>query len=68
MRRDEAQAIPEDFDYAVLSGLSNELKTKLTHLRPHTLAQAGRIEGVTPAALALILATIRRQGRRSSAG
>lgn len=68
MRRDEAQAIPGDFDYAGLSGLSNELKAKLTHIRPHTLAQAGRIEGVTPAALALILATMRRQGRRSSVG
>lgn len=68
LRREEAQEIPEGFDYAALPGLSAELKAKLALQRPHTLAQAGRIEGVTPAALALILATVRRQGRRRSAG
>jgi tRNA uridine 5-carboxymethylaminomethyl modification enzyme len=66
MRRDEAEAIPEDFDFAVLSGLSNELKQKLSRIRPATLAQAGRVEGMTPAALTLILAKL-RQARRKSA-
>ncbi|MGI1662174.1 tRNA uridine-5-carboxymethylaminomethyl(34) synthesis enzyme MnmG [Palleronia sp. KMU-117] len=66
MRRDEAEAIPEDFDFMPLSGLSNELKQKLTRIRPATLAQAGRVEGMTPAALTLILAKL-RQARRKSA-
>ena len=66
MRRDEAEAIPEDFDFSRLSGLSNELKQKLSHVRPATLAQAGRVEGMTPAALTLILAKL-RQARRKSA-
>ncbi|WP_241565160.1 tRNA uridine-5-carboxymethylaminomethyl(34) synthesis enzyme MnmG [Paenirhodobacter populi] len=65
LKRDEDWAIPEDFDYSVLSGLSNELKLKLGRARPQTLAQAGRIDGMTPAALALILARL-RQGRRAA--
>ena len=60
VKRDEAQAIPEDFDFDVLEGLSNELKAKLVRFRPSTLAQAGRIEGMTPAGLTLILARLRR--------
>ena len=64
LRRDEAHAIPADFDYAALQGLSNELKAKLTLARPATLAQAGRVEGMTPAALTLILATLRAAERR----
>jgi tRNA uridine 5-carboxymethylaminomethyl modification enzyme len=66
MARDEAQAIPDDFDYAALSGLSHELRQKLSAARPATLAQAGRVEGMTPAALTLILARL-RQARRKSA-
>ena len=66
MARDEAQAIPEDFDYGALSGLSHELRQKLSAARPATLAQAGRVEGMTPAALTLILARL-RQARRKSA-
>lgn len=68
LRRDEAVTIPESFDYAALDGLSAELKAKLLRKRPHTLAQAARIEGMTPAALTLILAIIRRDGRRRAAG
>lgn len=63
LRRDEAVSIPPDFDYQVLSGLSNELKTKLSNQRPDNLAQASRIEGMTPAASALLLANLRRQGK-----
>lgn len=68
LRREEANAIPEGFDYSRLAGLSNELKAKLGRLRPQTLAQAGRIEGVTPAALALLLANIRRFDRQRASG
>ncbi|MGC9368493.1 MAG: tRNA uridine-5-carboxymethylaminomethyl(34) synthesis enzyme MnmG [Paracoccaceae bacterium] len=66
MKRDEAQAIPADFDYAVLEGLSNELKGKLARVRPATLGQAGRVDGMTPAALTLILARLRQMERRSA--
>lgn len=63
MRRDEALKIPEDFDYEAVSGLSNELKIKLLKTRPGSLAQASRIEGMTPAASALLLALIRKSGQ-----
>jgi len=66
LKRDEAQGIPVDFDYANLSGLSNELRQKLITVRPATLGQAGRVEGVTPAALTLILAKLRQKQRRSA--
>ncbi|MFZ1728362.1 MAG: tRNA uridine-5-carboxymethylaminomethyl(34) synthesis enzyme MnmG [Albidovulum sp.] len=68
MRRDESHEIPQDFDYFTLQGLSNELKEKLSRLRPATLAHAGRIEGVTPAALTLILASLRKADRVRSVG
>lgn len=64
LKRDEAIKIPDDFDYAALSGLSGELTRKLTDIRPETLGQASRIEGVTPAALTLILGILRREQRR----
>lgn len=67
MKRDEHWEIPADFDYAALSGLSNELKLKLGRARPQTLAQASRVDGVTPAALALILACLRQASRVASA-
>ena len=63
LRRDESHEIPVDFDYRALSGLSFELTAKLERARPATLAQAGRIDGMTPAALTLILAAIRRKQR-----
>jgi tRNA uridine 5-carboxymethylaminomethyl modification enzyme len=61
--RDEATAIPGDFAYDGISGLSNELRSKLTRIRPANLGQAGRIEGMTPAALTLILANVKRLKR-----
>lgn len=67
LKRDEAHEIPGDFDYLGLEGLSNELSSKLTATRPRTLAQAGRVEGVTPAALTLILAKLRQAGRKRRA-
>ena len=63
LRREEAAEIPLSFDYDVLSGLSNELTTKLKRVRPANLAQAARIEGMTPAALTLILAHLRKAQR-----
>ncbi|MDH5797825.1 MAG: hypothetical protein OEZ19_04610, partial [Paracoccaceae bacterium] len=53
--------------YTALSGLSGELTAKLERVRPATLAQAGRIEGMTPAAMTLILARLRQNARRKSA-
>jgi tRNA uridine 5-carboxymethylaminomethyl modification enzyme len=59
-RRDEAVALSDDFDYASLAGLSNEMKQKLSAHRPRTIGQAARIDGVTPAALTLLVAHMRR--------
>jgi len=60
MRKEEERLIPVDFDYSHLSGLSNELTQKLEKIRPVNLGQAARIEGITPAALTLILAHLRK--------
>ncbi|WP_299619174.1 tRNA uridine-5-carboxymethylaminomethyl(34) synthesis enzyme MnmG [uncultured Tateyamaria sp.] len=59
LRKDEKHAIPSDFSYADVTGLSAELTGKLEKVRPSDLAQAGRIDGMTPAGLALILGRIR---------
>ncbi len=59
-RRDEATPLPGSLEPARLSGLSNELRNKLTVMRPRTLGQAARIEGMTPAALTLIAIEARR--------
>jgi tRNA uridine 5-carboxymethylaminomethyl modification enzyme len=66
-RRDEAVALPGRLDYGAIPGLSNEMRTKLEIVRPLTLGQAARIEGVTPAALTLLAAHARR-GDRSGLG
>ena len=68
LRCDELTAIPETIDYANMSGLSSELRIKFQRRRPASLAEAGRIEGVTPAALTLILAHCRRARRLAVAG
>lgn len=60
LRRDEALVIPADLDFAAVGGLSNEVREKLIAVRPRTLGQAGRIEGVTPGALTALLAHVRR--------
>jgi tRNA uridine 5-carboxymethylaminomethyl modification enzyme len=64
LRREEAHEIPPDFDYSLLSGLSNELTVKLQLVRPDSLSQASRIEGMTPAALTLLLANLRQRPQR----
>ena len=67
MRKDEKLSIPGNLNYSDISGLSNELKQKLVHSRPASLAQASRIEGMTPAGLALILTSIRRYDAKKTA-
>jgi tRNA uridine 5-carboxymethylaminomethyl modification enzyme len=62
-RRDESLELPEDLDYAGVRGLSNEARQKLASVRPRTVGQAGRIDGMTPAALTLLAGHIRK-GRR----
>jgi tRNA uridine 5-carboxymethylaminomethyl modification enzyme len=61
MREGEAVTIPADFDFGLIGGLSNEMRERLESARPETLAAAGRIRGVTPAALAAILIHVRRR-------
>ncbi len=60
LQASEAQKIHENIDYTAISGLSNELRDKLNRVRPVTLAQASRIEGMTPAGLTLVLVAARR--------
>ena len=60
-RRDEALRLPEDLDYQHLGGLSNEVREKLGRIRPATIGQAARIEGVTPGAITALLAHVRRR-------
>ncbi len=67
LRRDEAQKIPSDFVYSGMAGLSNELCEKLEGVRPETLGQASRIEGMTPACLTLLLAHLKRRNVQKSA-
>jgi tRNA uridine 5-carboxymethylaminomethyl modification enzyme len=59
-RRDEDLRLPAGLDYAAVGGLSNEAREKLSAVRPATLGQAARIEGVTPGALTALLAHVRR--------
>ncbi len=67
LRRDEAIAIPSDFDYEAIAGLSTEVRQKLNAQAPATLAQAGRIDGMTPAALVILAAHLRKQRKALSA-
>ncbi len=60
LRRHENTTIPETFDYSRVSGLSNEIKQKLGEAKPETLARASRIPGVTPAAISLLLITLKK--------
>ena len=67
MKRDENLLISQDFDYQPLDGLSNELKAKLQAARPQNLAQAARVDGMTPAAITLLLAKLRQAQKEKSA-
>lgn len=66
-RKEEGVRISADFDYSAVASLSSEVRQKLERLRPATLAQASRMEGMTPAALMLLLAHLRRAPGRKSA-
>jgi tRNA uridine 5-carboxymethylaminomethyl modification enzyme len=65
-RRDEGLVLA-DVDYAAVPGLSNEVRAKLERARPRTVGQAGRIDGMTPAALGILAAYLRREARRAAA-
>jgi tRNA uridine 5-carboxymethylaminomethyl modification enzyme len=66
-RRQEETALPEGFDFAAVSGLSNEVRQKLQQLRPATLGQASRIPGMTPAAISLLAIHLKKRSLRKSA-
>ena len=60
--RNENTLIPMDFDFSQISGLSNEVVAKLTDTRPETIGKAGRISGITPAAVSLLLVYLKKHG------
>jgi tRNA uridine 5-carboxymethylaminomethyl modification enzyme len=66
-RRDEGLELPPEMDFGTLPGLSNEIRQKLATVQPRTIGQASRIDGVTPAALTLLVAHVRRGRVRISA-
>jgi tRNA uridine 5-carboxymethylaminomethyl modification enzyme len=66
-RRDEGFELPDEIDYGRIPGLSNELRQKLESIRPRTIGQASRIDGITPVALTLLVAHVRRKSNRSVA-
>ncbi len=67
-RRDEAIELPDDIDYSALAGLSNEARQKLQSSRPRTIGHAGQLDGITPAALMLLVAHVRRKAPRQGRG
>jgi len=67
-RRDEGLTLPDGLDFGAICGLSTECRVKLSAVRPRTLGQAARIDGITPAALTLVLAYVRAGARRHAAG
>ena len=66
LRAAEDQPLPEAFDYGAVKGLSNEVKQKLGEVRPATLGQAGRIPGVTPAAISLLLIYLKKHQHQTA--
>lgn len=66
LRASECQPLPADFDYGAVKGLSNEVKQKLGEVRPETVGQAGRIPGVTPAAISLLLIYLKKHRHRTA--
>jgi tRNA uridine 5-carboxymethylaminomethyl modification enzyme len=67
LRREDGLALPASLDYAAMPSLSSELRHKLQMVRPATLGQASRIDGMTPVALAVILGHVKRRDRQSAA-
>jgi tRNA uridine 5-carboxymethylaminomethyl modification enzyme len=66
-RKQATKTLPEDFDYAEVSGLSNEVREKLARIRPTSIGQAGRISGMTPAAVSLLLIHLKKRELQRSA-
>ena len=66
LRREEGLGLDPDIDYAAIGGLSNELREKLSLIRPQTLGQAGRIEGMTPGALTALLSHVKKSAKMSA--
>jgi tRNA uridine 5-carboxymethylaminomethyl modification enzyme len=66
-QRNEATILPADLDYLQVAGLSNEVRQKLAEARPATLGQAGRLPGVTPAALSILLVHLKKRTLKSRA-
>jgi tRNA uridine 5-carboxymethylaminomethyl modification enzyme len=67
-RRDEALVLGDNIDYETLPGLSNEVRHKLQTHKPRTIGHAGRIDGITPAALTLLAAHVNRERRKNNRG
>ena len=63
MRAAETTPLPPDLDYASVRGLSNEVREKLARIRPQTIGQAGRVSGMTPAAISLLLVHLKKSAR-----
>jgi tRNA uridine 5-carboxymethylaminomethyl modification enzyme len=61
LRRNENTRLPDDLDFDVIGGLSNEIRQKLKEVRPETVAQASRIQGVTPAAISQVLVHLKKR-------
>jgi tRNA uridine 5-carboxymethylaminomethyl modification enzyme len=59
----ERLRIPQDFDFGNIHGLSNELKEKLSAVRPDSLGQASRIDGITPAAISVLMVAVKSSGK-----
>ena len=66
-KRDENLVIPDNIDYDSLSGLSNEVKSKFKKIKPQTMGQALRIDGITPAAVYILLSFVKRKSLRKTA-
>ena len=64
-KKEEEMVIPEGIDYDALPSLSTEIKTKLKHIRPHTIGAAGRIQGITPAAIITLMSHIKKRTYRN---
>jgi len=61
-KRLEEVTFPEDFDFSSVIGLSKEVTEKLEKIKPHSLGQASRISGVTPAAISVLMVNLKKQG------
>jgi tRNA uridine 5-carboxymethylaminomethyl modification enzyme len=68
LRREERRSIPDDMDFSEVSGISNELKQKLASRMPKSLAEAQKIDGMTPAAMSLVLLSIRQRAKNEIRG